>query len=95
MMHGRLNFLFTPASRLFSCIAIDIKNDQFVLETTNLKQIMMGHNFPCLIYFLVFQLTKFRKLKGEHGRKPPLMCDNYRPIQPLNDRTVYSVTNND
>ncbi|CAH3170119.1 unnamed protein product [Porites lobata] len=41
------------------------------------------------------QLNKFRKRKGEHGRKPPLMSDNYRPIQPLNDRTVYSVTNND
>ena len=59
---------------------------------------MMGRKFPCLIYFnffSVFQLNKFRKLKGEHGRNPPLMCDNYRPIQPLNDRTIYSITNND
>ena len=67
---------------------------QIVLETINLNQ-MMGRKFPYLIYFSVFQLNKFRKLKGEHGRKPPLMSDNYRPIQPLNDRTVYSVTNND
>ena len=65
---------------------------QIVLETINLNQ-MMGRKFPYVKYFSVFQLNKFRKLKGEHGRKPPLMCDNYRPIQPLNDRTVYSVTN--
>ena len=70
---------------------------QIVLETISLNQ-MMGRKFPYLIYFTffsVFQLNKFRKRKGEHGRKPPLMSDNYRPIQPLNDRTVYSVTNND
>ena len=63
-------------------------------ETINLNQ-MMGRKFPYVIYFSVFQLNKFRKLKGEHGRKPPLMCDNYRPIQPLNGRTVYSNRNND
>ena len=67
---------------------------QIVLETINLNQ-MTGRTFPYLIYFSVFQLNKFRKRKGEHGRKPPLISDNYRPIQPLNDRTVYSVTNND
>ena len=67
---------------------------QIVLETINLYQ-MTGRTFPYLIHFSVFQLNKFRKRKGEHGRKPPLISDNYRPIQPLNDRTVYSVTNND
>ena len=67
---------------------------QIVLETINLNQ-MTGRTFLYLIYFSVFQLNKFRKRKGEHGRKPPLISDNYRPIQPLNDRTVYSVTNND
>ena len=30
---------------------------------------------------------------GDHPREPPKMCDNYRPLQPLNDRTVWSVKN--
>ena len=40
---------------------------------------------------VAFQLAKFRKLKADYGKKPGRMCDNNRPIQPLNDRTVYFV----
>ena len=53
--------------------------------------------FPCVFMFVFFvslQLRQFRKLKAHYGRFPDLMCDNYRPIQPLKGRKVYSVRNN-
>ncbi len=46
----------------------------------------------CFLPFL--QLAKFRKLKSHYGRHPDLMCDNYRPLQKLKGRKVYSVGNN-
>ena len=52
---------------------------------------------PCVFMFVFFvslQLRQFRKLKAHYGRFPDLMCDNYRPIQPLKGRKVYSVRNN-
>ena len=49
--------------------------------------------FLCLSVFVFLQLRQFRKLKAHYGRFPDLMCDNYRPIQPLNGRNVYSVNN--
>jgi len=33
-------------------------------------------------------LKKFRKLKSTHGYLPGKMCNNFRPIQPLNGRKV-------
>ncbi|PFX18799.1 Carbonic anhydrase 2 [Stylophora pistillata] len=40
-----------------------------------------------------YQLSQFRVLKGRYPKDPPAMCDNYRPLQPRNGRTVYSVKN--
>ncbi|XP_015774481.1 PREDICTED: putative carbonic anhydrase [Acropora digitifera] len=36
-------------------------------------------------------MRKFRRLETPAGKNPPLMCDNFRPIQPLNGRTVFEV----
>jgi len=36
-------------------------------------------------------MRKFRRLETPAGKNPPLMCDNFRPVQPLNGRTVFEV----
>ncbi|XP_068719562.1 carbonic anhydrase-like isoform X1 [Montipora capricornis] len=36
-------------------------------------------------------MEKFRRLESPFGKNPPLMCDNYRPLQPLNNRRVFYV----
>lgn len=43
------------------------------------------------VFFIVFQMRKFRRLETPAGKNPPLMCDNFRPVQPLNGRTVFEV----
>lgn len=40
-----------------------------------------------------YQLSQFRVLEGRFPKDPPHMCDNFRPLQPLNRRYVFSVTN--
>lgn len=42
-------------------------------------------------FFIVFQMRKFRRLETPAGKNPPHMCDNFRPVQPLNGRSVFQV----
>nr|ANJ59778.1 alpha carbonic anhydrase 2 [Exaiptasia diaphana] len=46
--------------------------------------LVLGH--PILADDHMF--TNLRKLKAKHGKNPGKMCDNYRPIQPLNGRPI-------
>ncbi|XP_068686300.1 carbonic anhydrase 2-like [Montipora foliosa] len=36
-------------------------------------------------------MQKFRRMRSPAGKHPPFICDNFRPLQPLNGRNVFQV----